>query len=37
MDMWQSVMVSPEVVYQARIGPLVLWLRQAQGEMHGNR
>ena len=34
MDIWQSVSIKPGDVYQARIGPLVLWIRQLDNEMH---
>ena len=34
MDVWQSVQVKPDDVYQARIGPLTLWGRLQNGEIH---
>jgi len=33
MDIWQSTTVAPCAVYQACIGPLVLWFRYVDGEV----
>ena len=34
MEIWKPQRIEPTSVYQARVGPLVLWLSQAEGEMH---
>ena len=34
MNIWQPISVKQGAVYQGRIGPLVLWFRQLDGEMH---